>query len=168
MEKKDALIQRGSTIFLRVTVIALGLLVLTFCAFLLPSIHQEWAGEFPKIAYLKYPVLIGLVIAATAFFIALFHTLKLLNYIDKNKAFSQSSVQALKTIRYCASVVAVFCAATMPLVYLKADKDDSPGLIVVSMAFFVGAPIVVAVFAMVAERLLQNAIDIKSENDLTV
>ena len=31
-----------------------------------------------------------------------------------------------------------------------------------------GAPLVIAVFAAVLQRLLRNAIDMKSENDLTV
>ena len=48
-----------------------------------------------------------------------------------------------------------------------AELDDAPGLGVIALAF-VCMPLVIATFAAVLEKLLQNAIDIKSENDLTV
>jgi hypothetical protein len=44
-----------------------------------------------------------------------------------------------------------------------ADKDDAPGLVFVPFA-----SLVIAVFAAVLRRLLQEAINIKTENDLTV
>jgi ABC-type tungstate transport system substrate-binding protein len=51
--------------------------------------------------------------------------------------------------------------------YPIADADDAPGLIIIGAAIAC-APVVIAVFAAVLERLLQSAIDLKSENDLTV
>ncbi|MGV2643750.1 DUF2975 domain-containing protein, partial [Clostridium perfringens] len=47
------------------------------------------------------------------------------------------------------------------------EKDDAPGIILIGMAL-IFASIVIAVFAAVLQKLLQEAIDIKSENDLTV
>jgi hypothetical protein len=55
----------------------------------------------------------------------------------------------------------------MPFVFLAAEKDDAPGLVIVGMVP-IFASLVIAVFAAVLKRLLQQAIDIKSENDLTV
>jgi hypothetical protein len=55
----------------------------------------------------------------------------------------------------------------MPLFYLVADKDDAPGIIVIGM-IIIFASMVIAVFAAVLQKLLKEAIDIKSENDLTV
>ena len=54
----------------------------------------------------------------------------------------------------------------MPLFYLIAEKDDAPGIILIGMAL-IFASMVIAVFA-VLQKLLKEAIDIKSENDLTV
>jgi hypothetical protein len=101
------------------------------------------------------------------FFFALYQALKLLSYIDKNKAFSQISVKALVNIKYCAITIGIIYAVLIPLVFPIADADDAPGL----MGFpviFIFASSVVGVFAAVLQRLLQDAIDIKSENDLTV
>ena len=55
----------------------------------------------------------------------------------------------------------------MPLIYYAAEVDDAPGLILIGMVI-IFASFVVAVFAAVLQKLLKNAIDIKSENDLTV
>ena len=55
----------------------------------------------------------------------------------------------------------------LPFVYIVAELDDAPGLIIVGMVP-IFASMVIAVFAAVLQRLLQEAIDIKSENDLTV
>ena len=55
----------------------------------------------------------------------------------------------------------------LPFVYILAEVDDAPGLILVGMVM-VFAPLVIAVFAAVLQRLLKEAIDIKSENDLIV
>ncbi|GAA0600606.1 hypothetical protein GCM10009001_16330 [Virgibacillus siamensis] len=54
-----------------------------------------------------------------------------------------------------------------PLVYMIAEWDDAPGLMLIDMVI-IGASIVIAVFSAVLQRLLKEAIDIKSENDLTV
>ncbi len=55
----------------------------------------------------------------------------------------------------------------MPLFYLVAERDDAPGIIIIGM-IIIFASMVIAVFAAVLQRLLKDAIDIKSENDLTV
>jgi hypothetical protein len=157
----------GSTLFLRVTVLLMGLIVLTLCAFVLPVIYREWAGEYPDLAFLQYPVLVGLSATTIPFFIALHQTLRLLSYIDRNKAFSRASVIALKKIKYCALIISGLYVFAMPLVYRVADSEDAPGLMVMGM-FFAFAPLVIAVFAAVVERLLGDAIAIKSENELTV
>jgi hypothetical protein len=50
---------------------------------------------------------------------------------------------------------------------MVAEKDDAPGLVVVGMVI-AGVAFVIFVFASVLNRLLQDAIAMKSENDLTI
>jgi hypothetical protein len=116
---------------------------------------------------LKYPILIGGYLTAIPFFFAIYLAFKLLTYIDKGTAFSEVSVKALRYIKYCGITMSILYAAGMPIVFQIADADDAPGLILFGM-LFTAAPVVVAVFAAVLQKLVQNAIDIKSENDLTV
>ncbi len=153
--------KQGSTLALKGVVILMGITVLVLCIYVLPNaINSDIAGYYK-------PILIGMYIPAIPFFIALYQTLLLLNYIDESKAFSEFSVKALKNIKYCAIVISILYAAGMPYIFHVADRDNSPGVVALGFVI-VFASIVVAIFAAVLERLLQDALDIKSENDLTV
>ncbi|MGM8364052.1 DUF2975 domain-containing protein [Virgibacillus sp. W0181] len=158
---------KGETIFLKFIVVLMGLPVLTLCIFVLPKIAAFFAELNPTLDYLQYLFLIGLYVTAIAFFVALYQTLRLLSYIDKNRAFSDLSVSALKNIKYCAITIGAIYVVLMPLIYLMAEVDDAPGIILIGMVIIFGC-MVIAVFAAVLQKLLKNAIHIKAENDLTV
>lgn len=158
---------RMSTIFLKVALVLIGIPILALCIFLVPKIANYSVELFPNIAYIKYLVFIYLYVTAIPFYFALYQAFKLLSYIDKNKAFSGLSVRALKNIKYCAVTISIFYAAGMPVFYLMAEIDDAPGIIVIGLVI-IFASMVIAVFAAVLQKLLKEAIDIKSENDLTV
>ncbi len=150
-----------STLFLKLVVSTIGIVVLGLCVFLLQAaIASEEARDF-------LPVLLGMYVAAIPFFLALYRTLKLLVYIDKREAFSDSSVKALSSIKLCAIAVSAVYAAMMPFIVYVADKDDAPGFTALGFVIIL-ASIVIATFAAVLQRLLQDAIDIKSENEFTV
>ena len=149
--------KRCSTIFLKLAVILIGFPVLALCIFWLPGFAN----------YLNYPILIGVYATAISFFFALYQALKLLSYIDKNKAFSELSVNALKYIKYCAITISIIYAVIAPFLIPIAEADDAPGLVGIPL-IIIFASIAIAVFAAVLQMLLQDAIDIKSDNDLTV
>ena len=77
------------------------------------------------------------------------------------------SVKALKNIKKCAITISGLYLVILPFVFIVAELDDAPGLVLLGMVI-IFASMVIAVFAAVLQRLLQEAIDIKSENDLTV
>lgn len=157
--------KRGSTLFLKTTVVLMGLPVLAICIYGLFYLANNPAN--PDYAHILYPIVVGVYVSVIPFFAALFQSFKLLSYIDRNQAFSMLSVKALKNIKRCALIIAGLYVVILPFVFFVAELDDAPGLIIVGMvpAF---ASLVIAVFAAVLQRLLQEAILIKSENDLTV
>ncbi|MCY8233947.1 DUF2975 domain-containing protein [Priestia endophytica] len=158
---------KGTTFFLKIAVILMGIPVLALGIFLVPEVGSYAAELYPDMAYIKYLIFIDLYAAAIPFYIALYQAFKLLSYIDKNKAFSTISVKALKNIKYCAITISILYMVGMPLLYLIAEKDDAPGIILIGLVI-IFASMVIAVFAAVLQKLLKEAIDIKSENDLTV
>lgn len=158
---------KRETFFLKLAVVLMGLPVLALCIFLLPEVAEFFAELNPRLDFLQYPFLMGLYLTAIVFFVALYQTFKLLSYIDQNQAFSEFSVKALKNIKHCAITISALYVVFMPLLYLMAEVDDAPGIILIGMVIIFGC-MVVAVFAAVLQKLLRNAIDIKSENDLTV
>lgn len=159
--------KRGSTNFLRFVIFLLGLGVLALCIFALPSMWRGGSAEFPTASYAVFLIMVGMYVTVVPFYMALWQTLKLLKYIDQNKAFSDLSVKALRNIKRCAGVISLLYVGGVPLLFPIADADDAPGLLIVG-AVIACIPVTIAVFAAVLQKLLQNAIDIKSENDLTV
>ncbi|TXR61047.1 DUF2975 domain-containing protein [Bacillus sp. AY18-3] len=158
---------QGSTLFLKTAIILIGIPVFALCIFLIPNIGNYAADLYPDIAYIKYLVLINLYATVIPFYFALYQAFKLVSYIDKGNAFSKLSVRALKKIKQCAITISVLYVVGMPLFYLVAERDDAPGIIIIGM-ILIFSSMVIAVFAAVLQRLLKDAIDIKSENDLTV
>lgn len=157
--------KRGTTLFLKLAVIFIGLPVLALCLFGVTWLIDNPVS--PDYDQILYPVLIGMFVSVIPFFVALYQAFKLLNYIDTNQAFSELSVKALKNIKFCAVVISGLYVVILPFVYILAELDDAPGLILMGMVP-VFASLVIAVFAAVLQRLLQDAIDIKKENDLIV
>jgi hypothetical protein len=155
------------TLLLRAAVAFMILVALFLTGLIEWGVYRGWTLEFPDLAHLRYPVMTVIGLSAIPFLVAAFQALKLLDYVDKNKIFTEVAVLALKKIKYSAFGLGLIWAAAMPIVFLLAENDDAPGLVVFGM-FFAAAPIVAAVFVGVAENLLQNAIAFKSENDLTV
>lgn len=158
---------RGSTYFLRLTVFLFGIAVLLLCLFALPWIAKEVLDNSEGLVTLVYPVLIGMYLAAIPFFIALYQALRLLSLIDKHEAFSPRSVNALRVIKWCAIAISFVYIGVMPFFYLIGEKDDAPGVVLIGLVF-IFASLVIAVFTAVLQKLVRSAIEIKSENDLTV
>lgn len=105
--------------------------------------------------------------SAVSFFTALYQAFNLLSYIDNNKAFSELSATALSKIKKCAIIISAFYTAGLPILYMIAELDDAPGVIVIGLVIILALAII-GVFAAVLQELLKNAIELKSENDLTI
>ncbi len=100
-----------------------------------------------------------------AFFVALHQAFKLLGYIGQNKVFSSNSVKALKSIKYCAIALSILIVAAGLYIRMFHNKKDDPAgfLAICIVTTFVS--IVVATAAAIFEKILQNAVDMKSELD---
>jgi hypothetical protein len=115
------------------------------------------------------PVIAYIYLGSIPFFMALLQAFKLLMNIERNKTFSPSSVKILQTIKYCAiSIVCLMAGLISWIAYIgKSTGDDSAGAVAVGIVI-IFISIVMATFAAILQKLFQNAVDIKSENDLTV
>ena len=113
------------------------------------------------------PFIIFGYIASIPFFVGLYQAFKLLNLIDANKAFSQGAVNTLKNMKVAALSLVGFIAIGVLYIRFFVHGDDPAGSTMLGFIICFAA-LVIATAAAVFERLLQNAADIKSENDLTV
>src|SRR6476659_7930619 len=158
---KPPLIKRSSTAFLQIVIVLVGIGAL---AILLWEPHIEGRNAHATLfeIYFKDPFLAYAYIASIPFFIALYQAFKVLEYVRQNKTYSQATVKALRTIKYCAIAIIGFVAVSVIFI-MFADKDDRPAG--VFMRILVAFPsIVIATAAAMFERILQNAVDTKSEN----
>ena len=156
---------RGSTIFLQIVIVLIGVGAL---ALMLWEPHVEGRNAHATLfeIYFKDPFLAYAYIASIPFFISLYQAFKVLGYVRQNKTFSPATVKALRTIKYCAIAIIGFVAVGV-IFMMFGDREDRPAG--VFMRILIAFPsIVIATAAAMFERILQNAVDIKSENDLTV
>lgn len=160
--------KKSSTIFLQAVIVLIGIVALAIMIRF--PLTEGRAANLNLFSIYADPFIIYGYLASIAFFVALYQAFKLLGYIGQNKVFSLGSVKALRNIKYCASILGVLIV--IAAIYIRASfngnaDDDPAGFMAVSIvATFIS--IVIATAAAVFEKTLQSAVDIKSENDLTV
>ena len=160
--------KRSSTIFLQVVLVLIGIADL---ALLLWEPHIEGRNAHATLLemYFNDPFLAYAYSASLSFFVALYQAFTLLGYIGRNEVFSERSVRTLRTIKYCAMTLIAFLLGAegyFNIVQRRVEEDIAGGVMMGLVMIFIS--VVVATAAAVFERILQGAVDIKSENDLTV
>lgn len=156
---------RGAILFLKAVVVLIGISAL---ALMLWEPHLEGRNANATLfeIYFNDPFLAYAYFASLSFFMALYQTFKVLGYAGQNKVFSPVAVRAVRTIKYCAMAMIGFVLVGEMFILLGNSDDRPPAIF---MGILIAFPSMVTATAMVVlERVLQNAVDIKSENDLTV
>ena len=103
--------------------------------------------------------------ASIPFFIALYNAFKLLRYIGQNKLFSPDPVRALRNIKYCAVLLSILIGIAGLYIRIFHNKNDDPAGFLAMCILSAFVSIVVATAVVVFEKILQNGVDIKSENE---
>jgi hypothetical protein len=160
------MLKKSSTLFLKIVLILIAVVV--FAGLIWFPQTEGRATNLDLISIYTDPFIIYIYIGSIPFFVGLYQAFKLLNYIDRNKAFSQGAVNTLKNMKFASLALIVFIVLALLYIHLNAHGDDDPAgptAIGIVVSFAVA---VIATAAGVFQKLLQNAVDIKSENDLTV
>lgn len=162
---KSVPLRKSSIIFLQVVIVLIGIGAL---ALLLWEPHVEGRNAHATLfeMYFKDPFLAFVYIGSVPFFVALYKAFRVLGYAAQNKIFTQAAVKDLRTIKYCAITIIGFVVVEEIFIMLG-NSDDRAGGVFMGILITFGS-IVIAAAAAVFERIVQNAVDIKSENDLTV
>jgi Protein of unknown function (DUF2975) len=157
--------KHGSTLFLKGVILLLAMGALAGLV-RFPQTEGR-ATNLDLVSVYKDPVIIYVYIASSPFFVALYQAFKLLGYVDKSNTFAQSAVDAVKNIKHCALAIVGFLVVALFALRVVVHGDDPAGPTTVGVvAMFTS--LVIAIAAGVFQKLLQHAVDIKSENDLTV
>src|SRR5215471_9114121 len=160
--------KRVSTVFLQIVIVLIGIGALALLLWE-PQVEGRNAHATQFEVYFKDPFLALVYTGSIPFFIALYQAFKVLGYVGQNKVFSPEVVKALRIIKYCALAIIGFVVLEEIFILLMNNRDnDNPGAPIFMGILIVFPSIVVATAAAMFERILQNAVDLKSENDLTV
>lgn len=166
MKKKKGLITFARIVLYLVAAGGIGVFFV-----LLPELVREENARKPFDPLMLTVFFANVYLIATPFFIALFQSHKLLKLIDKNKAFSLQSVRILRNIKLCAVIMSVLIAITflswISYARMVDPTEDMPPFLMMGFVLTFGSSIV-AVAAAVMQRLIADAVEVKSENDLIV
>lgn len=158
--------KRISIVFFQAVLVLIGLVALAILIWF--PLTEGRATNLDLISIYLDPLILYGYATTIAFFIALYKAFNLLGYIKQNKVFSSNAINTLKSIKYCAIVFGILIVTGGIYIRIANNKEDDPaGFLAISIvATF--ASILVATAAAIFQKLLQNAVDRKPENDLRI
>ena len=157
--------RKSSTLFLKVAILLIAIGVITGLMWF-PQTEGR-AAHLDLLSIYADPFILYIYIASTPFFIGLYQAFKLLNLIDADAAFSQSAVNTLKNMKFASLSLIGFITLAVFYIRFFAQGDDPAGPTALGIIISF-ASMVISTAAAVFQKLIQNAFDLKSENDLTV
>lgn len=157
--------KRSSALFLQVIVVLIGIGTLSL---MLWEPHLEGRNAQATLfeIYFKDPFLAYAYVASLSFFAALTQAFRVWRYAGQNKLFSHAVLKALRTIKYCGGALIGFVAGGEIFIMLG-TSDDRAGGVFMGLLITLGAIVMVATAARF-ERIVRNAIVLRSENDVAV
>ena len=158
--------KRFSILFLQAVIVLIGIVALAILLWF--PLTEGRAANLDLFSIYFDPFILYGYAASIAFFVALYKAFQLLRYIGQNKVFSSNSVKTLKSIKYCAIVLSILIVLAGLYIRLFHNKEDDPAGFLAICIVTTLVSIVFATAAAIFEKLLPNAIDMKSENDLTI
>ncbi len=99
------------------------------------------------------PILLGMYITAIPFFVILYQTWLVLDYIYKKNFFSENCIKSLNYIKYCLITISGLYVLGMPYIFYVADKDDAPGVVAIAL-IIISCSALKAVFVNVFQNLI--------------
>ena len=160
------MVKRISIVFLQAVIVLIGIAALSIMIRL--PLTEGRAANLDLFSVYFDPFILYGYASSLAFFLALYKAFKLLAYIGQNNLFSLTSIRTLRTIRYCAITLTILVVMAGLYIRIFHHKDDDPAGFLAMCIIVTFISLVVATAVAVLEKVLQHAIDMKSENDLTI
>ena len=158
--------KRVSVVFLQAVILLIGAVVLVLLV--RGPMAEGRAANLDVLRVYTDPFILYGYVAAVVFFVALAKVFKLLGYIGRQDVFSLAAVRVVTAIKRCAVALAVLIVAAGVYIGIFHHKADDPAGFLAVCAVMAFAAVVAVCAAAVVEQLLRNAVDMKTENDLTI
>lgn len=166
--KPRTTLQKSSIVFLQAIVMLFGLVSFVF---LLWEPHLEGRNENATLfqIYFNDPFLVCAYLGSIAFFVVLYSVFRLLGYIAQREIFTSHSINALKRIRVSSIILACFAIGFEFYIFTvsrRIEEDIAGGVMMGLVLIF--SSVITAAVANMFQKVLQRAVDIKTESDLTI
>jgi hypothetical protein len=158
--------RKFSIIFLKAVIVLIGVLTL-FIMIRFPMTEGR-AQNLNLFSIYFDPFILYVYASSIVFFVALYKAFKLLIYISQNKLFTINAVKIVRSIKYCAIILSILIVMAGLYIKIFHSKEDDPAGFIALSFIITFITIAVATAVAVLEKILQNAVDMKTENDLTI
>jgi hypothetical protein len=155
--------KQRSTIFLQVVIVLIGIVALGIMIRF--PLTEGRAANLDLFSIYADPFILYGYAASIPFFFALYQAFKLLRYTGQNKVFSPNSVKALRSIKYCAILLCILIIMAGLYIKIFHNKDDDPAGFLALCIVTTFISLAVATAFAVFEKIVQNGMDIKAENE---
>lgn len=143
-----------SILFLKATLVLLVLPTLALAGYGLYFLFNNPAN--PDYATSLYPIVIGLYLSLIPFYYGVYKTWQILSHVRKGSLHSSQSAKDFKAVRLSAVVIGAIFILTEPFVFMVAQLDDAPGLVIFGMIPVFIAGVILAVFTVFHGLLNEN------------
>lgn len=144
------------TMFLQVVVVLIGIAAIAFMLWE-PRVEGRNVNSTLFQIYFNDPFLAYAYIGSIPFFLGLYQTFKILGYVRENKAISQATAKAVRTIKYCAAIIVGVVAAPVAYLFIVRPGDDIAGGVFMGL-LIISISIIVSTTAVILERIVQDAL----------
>lgn len=142
----------SSALFLQVLIVLLGIGTLGLMLWE-PHLEGRNAHATTFEIYFKDPFLAYVYVGSIPFFVALHRAFGLFGHVRRTGTFSQVTLNALRTIRYCAMVMIGFVAGAVIFILRFGDGEDRPPGVFMCLLVTVAASVIAIAAAMFARNL---------------
>lgn len=160
---RTSAMRKRAAIFFQVLVVLIAIAALALLLWE-PTLEGRNAHATLFQVYFNDPFLAYAYTGSLALFAALYQAFKLLGYIGRGELFSQPSVKAVRTIKYCAlTLVAFLLGAEAYFFIVRRSEDDIAGGVMMGL-FLILVFVALATAAAASERALHNAVGQRLQN----
>ena len=122
-----------TTIVLQTVIVIIGMATVTLLIWL--PLTEGRAANLDLLSIYSDPFILYGFATSITFFVGLVQTFKILGYVRLNKVFSSDTVEALKSIKYCAIAFSILIVMAGLYIRIFHNKEDDPaGFIAICIA----------------------------------
>ena len=125
-----------------------------------PAIGLFLESDYQLVSYLIL-LIISIYIISLPYFVALYKAFNLLVMVEKNQLFSLKAVSAFKLLKICAYSISLILLVDLPFLYLIADYDDAPGLLLLGIVIF-GISLFISLVISLLKFIVSSKVEIET------